>query len=121
MTVITLSNANRSIDLDFVVTYRISKRTQHPIKKIPNKQLPTIDPDAKTTGPREYDVTAYITNVTRGELISLEGDREVIRIQNGVIDDPCTFLDQGPTFDYRMGSEDDRPWRVALKLLSSAN
>ena len=119
MTNITLSNASRTVTLDFVVGYRITKVTRYPVKRVPAKLAPTVDTSAETTEPRTYDITAYVSTPTRDGILSLESDRQVIRLQDGNIDDPYTFLER-PTLTHRMGNT-IRPWSASLQLLSSAN
>jgi len=123
---ITLTNAHRSVSLDFVTEYIISKQTKYPVKKIPDKQLPTIDPTGKTTNPRNYRLSARVTYADMCGLLSLESDRDVIVFADGNITDNYCFLDGSPECMYQVGTDKDgghidRPWLCRLTLISSGN
>ena len=126
MVVISLQNASRTINLDWVTDYIISKKTSYPVQKIPDKQGPTIDPDGKTTSPRTYTIDAVVAKAERDEILNMESDRLVITLDDGDINDDGCYMDGSPECRYLMGRDKDgldegRPWTCHIMLLSSNN
>jgi len=122
---IILSNASRSVTLNQILSYTINKRTEHPVKGIPAKTLPTIHAESRSTTPREYSIRARVDGARRDTILDLENDREVITLNDGDITDNYCFL-RDCEFNYDVGRVKEgvvmeRPWIANLTLLSSAN
>jgi len=120
MGLIILNNATRNVILDYVVSYRISKKTTTPFHKIPMAQYAHVCHDARTTEPKRISLKARVTNDKRSQLELMESDRQVIDIADEHGNSWDNYTMESQEFDFQMGNE-DKPWMVSMEFLASAD
>ena len=115
MSSVTLTNTSRAITLSHVLQYRITKQTTVPIKRIPNKTLPTIDWDSRTTMPREISLNVRVSTTDKDTLMTMESDRLLLTMTGNSYRWGITRMDP----EYDVGKGTATPWLVTINLLTS--
>lgn len=117
---ITFANAIRTIVLNHIINYRISKKTTTPFHRIPAKTASSADRDGRTTDPLRVSIKARVTNTEKGTLELMETDRQVIDItdQHGNTYDNYSMESQ--EFQFASGYE-GMPWIVDMAFLASSD
>ena len=120
MSLITLSNASRSITLNHIINYRISKKTVTSIYKVPARTIPLVEAGGRVTEPKQVILGAKLTISACQVIRDMESDRQQIDILDSHNNTYENYNMSTLDLTYNIGST-NLPWIVNMVFLASSD